>query len=137
MRNNTDFEHAARTALALANVPPAEHAGIITTLHHRLDHKSAMARRNRWIVEAYNLIGAGRADVEILSNALHRFHANTWPRLRHLSEPPEEMTPLHRAYFLACQAADDSGRGIPDVVQLRRIVKRTFVTANVRHPGAR
>lgn len=123
MRHSADFEHAARTALSLANVPPAQHAAIITTLHDRLDRPAALARRNRWIVEAYNIIGAGPADAEILRGAMHRFYAEAWPRLRHLSEPPQTDTPLRRAYFMACQAADDAGVGIPDLRQLRRIVK--------------
>lgn len=125
MRINTDFEHAARTALALANVPPAEHAAIITTLHYRLDRAAAEARRNEAIREAYALIGGSPGDMKILSRTLHNFYALNWPRVRHLAEPPEEYKPLFRACFRACQAADDSGRGIPGRRQLERIVFAT------------
>ncbi|WP_310445925.1 hypothetical protein [Thiobacillus sp.] len=122
-RLNGDIEHVARTALSLASVPAIEHAAVIDTLHQRLDRAPAIARRDRWIIEAYNLIGAGASTAGILHRALNDFHARAWPHLRHLSAPPENALPLRRAYFLACQAADDAGSGIPVLRHLRRILK--------------
>lgn len=114
-------EHAARIALALAGVDAAAQRRVLDDLPHRLDRVEAEARRNRAICEAHRLIGATPGSVKILAKALSEFQARAWPQMRHLSEPPPDATPLRRAYFLACQAADDSGMGIPGERQIRRI----------------
>lgn len=121
MRLNADIEHAGRVALALAGVAAGQQAAILKALLNRLDRVEAEARRNRAICEAHRLIGSTPGSVKILAKALSEFQARAWPQMRHLSEPPPDATPLRRAYFLACQAADDSGMGIPGDRQIRRI----------------
>lgn len=122
MRLNADIEHAGRVALALAGVAAGQQAAILKALLNRLDRAEALARRDRAIREAHNLIGIAPGSVRILAKALIEFQARAWPQLRHLAEPPDDATPLRRAYFLACQAAEDAGADIPFERQIRRIV---------------
>lgn len=122
MRLNADIEHAGRVALTLAGLPAAEQRRIIKAMLFRLDRDEALARRNRAIREAHSLIGGAPGSVDILADALGEFQARAWPQLRHLAEPPPDATPLRRAYFFACQCAEDAGADIPGERQIRRIV---------------
>lgn len=122
MRLNADIEHVARAALALAGVPPDEHAKIIEALLLRLDRDAAEIRRDAAIREAYNLLIPGPSTMKILEGALRDFHTRRWPRVRHRADPPDDYSPIWRAYFRACQAAEDAGKKIPARRQMERIV---------------
>jgi hypothetical protein len=113
------LRHAGRVTLGLAKVPARDHAAILDALERRMDRDAAEARRNAAVRDAHRLVGY----VRIVSGALTTFYSRTWPRLRHLAEPPADAKPVERAYFFACQAADDCGKGIPTTArQIRRIV---------------
>lgn len=112
------YQHAARVALSLAGIDAAAQTRVLDALPHRLDRAEALARRDSAIREAHNLVGSPR----ILAHALHEFHARAWPQQRHLAEPPADASPLRRAYFFACQAAEDAGVDMPGERQVRRII---------------
>lgn len=123
--------HAARVALSLAGVNAAAQARVLDALPHRLDRDEALARRDAAIREAHRLVRApagapnrrgARSTPAILANALHDYHARAWPQQRHLAAPPADATPLRRAYFFACQAAEDAGVDLPGQRQVRRII---------------
>lgn len=116
-------ERAARAALALARVPAAEQARIVAAVVRRLDPAEAMARRDEAIRDAHRLLGYP----VLLVKALHQFHARIWPNLCHLPAPPEDATPLDRAFFLACRACADGGVEMPGERQIRRILARREV----------
>lgn len=113
-----DLHHAARVALSLAGIDAAAQVRVLAALPGRLDRAMARTRRNAAIRDAHRLVGSPR----ILAQALHEFHANAFPHLRHLAEPPADAAPLRRAYFAACQAAEDMGCDLPDLRQIRRII---------------
>jgi hypothetical protein len=116
------FDHAARAALALAGVPVERQQDILRELAVRLDREVAIRRRNYWFRQAYDLIGHEKGSLEILANALADYHARVWPRRWHAAEPSATDSPLHRAFFFACQAAADAGAPIPGPRQIRRLV---------------
>jgi hypothetical protein len=113
------LKHAGRVALGLAKVPARDQAAILDEMERRLDADSAMARRNAALREAFRHL----VDVDDFADTLADFYGILWKRLRHLAEPPADAEPLHHSLFLACQAADDSGRAMPGSAgQIRRIV---------------
>ena len=97
-------------------------ARVLGEVESRLDRHNAMARRDYWLRMAHDLLGAEPGNVRLLADALARYHATTWPCVRHLAAPRAEDRPLHRAFFMACQAADDAGANIPGYRQIRRLV---------------
>ncbi len=113
-----DHHQAARVALSLAGVSPEQHAAILREVNIRLDRQTAIDRRDYWITRAAEIVG----QVTILARLLHRYRANAWPHLRHLTAPPANETPLRQAFFFACQAVDDLADNLPGERQLRRII---------------
>lgn len=112
------YQHAARVALSLLGIDAAAQARVLNAIPHRLDRAGAVARRDAAIRDAHNLVGSPR----ILTHDLHKFYACAWPQQRHLAAPPADAPPLRRAFFFACQAADDAGVGMPGERQVRRII---------------
>lgn len=113
-----EAERAARAALVLAGVDAAMQRQVLAELPKRLDRTEASIRRNAAIREAHRLIGS----VCKLTKQLHDFYERAWPQLRHMIKPPDDATPLRRAFFLACQGAEDSGKSMPDERQIRRVI---------------
>lgn len=118
MRLDADLEHVARVALALAGVDGAAQRRVLDELPRRLDRDEAMARRDAAIREAHRIVGSPRK----LAEQIHDFYARAWPHQRHLIAPPDDATPLRRAFFSACQGAEDAGADIPGERQLRNII---------------
>lgn len=125
------YQHAARVALSLAGIDAAAQARVLDALPIRLDRIMAMERRNGAIREAHRLVRpptsepnrrGARSTPAILARDLNEFHARAWPHLRHLAAPPDDASPLRRAYFFACQAAEDAGEDMPGERQVRRII---------------
>lgn len=112
-------EHIARAALGIAGV---DHTRIETIVHQvssRLDRVEATKRRNDALRAAHHLVGS----IRVLTAALADYESRIWPMRRHHAEPPETDTPLRKAFFMALQAGEDSGRGIPTCErQIHRIV---------------
>lgn len=88
-------------------------------LPRRLDLTEARGRRDKAIREALNLVYTIRdkrdlvSTITLLTAALYQFHAEAWPRYRHLAAPPVDMEPFRRALFYACQASEDMGKDLP------------------------
>lgn len=118
MRLEADLEHIARTALSLAGVDAAAQRRVLDELPRRLDRAAARARRDAAIRDAHRIVGSPRK----LAEQLHDFYARAWPHQRHLIAPPDDATPLRRAFFFACQGAEDAGADIPAERQLRNII---------------
>ncbi|MDO9225637.1 MAG: hypothetical protein Q8M09_05955 [Pseudomonadota bacterium] len=113
-----DHDRPVRLALSLASVSLEVQARILGLLETRLDRAAALQRRDEAIRLAHRMTG----HIGVLAAALHHYHLNTWPAVRHLPEPPPNETPLRIAFFEACLAASDGGLEIPGPRQIRRIV---------------
>lgn len=114
--------HAARVALALAGVDLAAQARVLLQLELRLDRQAALSRRDHYLREAFELFGAHPGNVRLLADAINRYASTVWPCVRHLPDPRPDDRPLYRAFFRACQAAEDAGAAIPGARQIRRVV---------------
>lgn len=122
MSSAVDIDRIARVVLAIAGVSSQSHSSVIGELFARLDKDAARRRRDIALREARDILRAAGGSVELLSVALARYRANTWPTVRHLPEPPAGPH-LAICYWRACRAAEDAGIGLPGYRQLRRIVE--------------
>lgn len=105
----SEAERAARAALAMAGVDAAVQRAILEELPRCLDRADGRARRNAALRDAHRLVG----NLTRLHDELHAFYLRAWPQQRHLIAPPADATPLRRAYFHVCRAAEDAGLDMP------------------------
>lgn len=129
-----DLHRAVGILLSMAaaeGLDAAARARMRAAFPDRFDFTLARERRNAAIREAHRLVRppagesnrrGARSTPAILAAALQEFFARAWVHQSHLAEPPADATPLRRALFRACRAADDMGGDMPDERQVRRII---------------
>ena len=69
------------------------------------EERRRLAERNQWLREAWNLVSCETITqserAARLIEAAHRFETCTWPRIRHLENPPARLSEFQSAIFRA------------------------------------